>query len=260
MDQPNPKKILTWNVNSILARLDRLLVLIEKHQPDVLCLQELKCTEEKFPLSALKALGYECSVFGQKAYNGVAICSRLPIADCRFPLKDTTPFAARAVGARIQSSWIYSVYVPNGQAVGSEKYHYKLSWIKELGDYFHTAHSPTDSIVVCGDFNIAPEDRDVHDPALWSGKILFSEPEKAALMQLTKNRFIDTFRLHESQSGHFSWWDYRSLSFPLNKGLRIDCIFVTKDLAHRCVGASIDRAQRKGTKPSDHAPVLAYFI
>lgn len=255
-----PLKILTWNVNSVHARLPRLVALLQRETPDVLCLQELKCTEDRFPTDTLGQLGYTSVVLGQKAYNGVAVCSRIPIDERRLPLKgEGLPDAARIIGARMDRVWIYSVYVPNGQAVGTEKFHYKLSWMRALAKYLREEHEG-DPVALCGDFNVAPEDRDVHDPGALEGKLLFSGPEREALTDIVGDRFVDTFRIHEKNGGHYSWWDYRALSFQMNKGLRIDFVLATKDWASRCVRASIDRAQRKGEKPSDHAPVIAEFV
>jgi len=249
-------KVISWNVNSISSRLERLLGLLKREKPDVICLQELKCVDEKFPTPALEALGYHCAVFGQKTYNGVAILSKVKPKDIRRGFREDS---SRIISADIGGIRIISAYFPNGQAVGTEKYAYKLDWMKYFGLYLKESFSPTDRLILAGDLNVAPEDRDVHDPTVWRGRILFSEPEKKALEEIKQFGLIDTLRLHHHEGGLYSWWDYRELSFPFNKGLRIDFVLVTAPLAKACIAASILRDERKGTKPSDHAPVMAEF-
>jgi exodeoxyribonuclease-3 len=248
-------KIASWNVNSIRARQERLVAWLEAAKPDVLCLQELKCEDAKFPEAELRALGYHAAWHGQKTYNGVAILAREPLADVVRGIQDgAEPPQSRVIAATVRGVRIVSIYAPNGQSVGSEAYHYKLHWYARLRNYLDTNHKPGQPLVVTGDFNVAPEDRDCHDPKLWEGQTLFSGPEKAALIELS-----DTIRKHHAEPGRYSWWDYRSLSFPKNKGLRIDHLFATAPLYEKCTAADIDREARKGKQPSDHAPVWAEF-
>jgi exodeoxyribonuclease-3 len=253
-------KVASWNVNSISSRLTRVLAFLKRENPDVLCLQELKCVEEKFPTEPLREAGYYSVVHGQKTYNGVAILTRVPPQDVRRGFDDGGDDGqARFVAATVAGMRVCSAYIPNGQAVGTEKFQYKLQWFKRLEDYLTRHHRPADKLCLSGDFNVAPEDRDVHDPELWRGKILFSDPERQALATLMGFGLRDTFRLHHAEPGFYSWWDYRELSFPKDKGLRIDFIFASASLSEFCTGARIDRGERKGEKPSDHAPVLAEF-
>lgn len=251
-------RVVTWNVNSVKARLERLLNFLERRNPDVLFLQELKVTDDNFPYEPIGNLGYSATVYGQKTYNGVAILSKIAPKDIVKGFGDGDP-QSRFVGATIGKVRCYSAYIPNGQAVGSEKYAYKLEWLRKMRAYFETHHEPSDPILLGGDFNVAPEDRDVHDPTAWRGQILFSDPEKAGLKNVLDFGFSDTFRKFHSAAGHFSWWDYRMLGFAKNRGLRIDFIFATQELLASCRSASIDRDERKGELPSDHAPVVAEF-
>lgn len=253
-------KVVSWNVNSVKARLDRLLAYLAREAPDVVCLQELKCVEEAFPAAAVHDAGYHAAVLGQKTYNGVAILSREPLSDVTRGFGDgAADDAARFVGATVRGVRVYSAYIPNGQAVGTEKYAYKLEWMKRLRAFLDGRHTPRDPVLVAGDFNVAPEDRDVHDPAAWRGQILFSDPEKSALANVCAFGLHDTFRKFHADAGHYSWWDYRMLGFPKNRGLRIDFILATAPLLERCRAASIARDERKGQQPSDHAPVVAEF-
>lgn len=216
--------------------------------------------EEKFPFEAIKGAGYEAAVFGQKTYNGVAILSKRPLTQVQKGFVDGVEDpAARFILAQDGDFWVASAYIPNGQAVGAEAYSYKLKWFERMESFLKKRFSPEDRLVVGGDFNVAPEDRDVHSPAEWEGSILFSEPEKAAMKSLFSFGLVDTFRLHNQDKGLFSWWDYRALAFPFNKGLRIDFLLATKALASHCTSAAIDREERKGEKPSDHAPCIATF-
>jgi len=253
-------KVATWNVNSVNSRLERLLQFLKRESPDVLCLQELKCMEEKFPFEPIRAAGYDVAVYGQKTYNGVAILSKQPITQVQKGFGDGVDDpAARFILGYCEKLWVASAYVPNGQTVGSAAYEYKLKWYARLESLLKSRFTPGDSLLVAGDFNVAPEDRDCHNPTEWEGAVLFSEPEKAALKSLCRFGLVDTFRLHHQDSGLYSWWDYRQLAFPFNKGLRIDFILASSSLASVCNDASIDRDERKGEKPSDHAPCLATF-
>lgn len=252
--------IASWNCNSIRARLERLLAWLQKHSPDVLCLQELKCLEEHFPHEELKAAGYQAAVFGQKTYNGVAILSREPATEIVKGLSDgVADPQSRLIAATVRGVRILSAYAPNGQSLDSEAYFYKLEWFARLRNYLDARHKPDQPLVLCGDLNVAPEPIDTHDPALWEGQVLFSQKERAALKHVAAFGLVDTFRLHHPEGGRFSWWDYRALGFPKNHGLRIDHLWATQPLASRCAMAEIDREERKGKLPSDHAPVWAKF-
>jgi exodeoxyribonuclease III len=253
-------KIATWNVNSIRTRLPRLLSWLERRQPDIVCLQETKVVDANFPLAELEAAGYRCLINGQKTYNGVAILSLKEAIDAVRQLPgDTLESERRLLAAKIDGVKIINVYVPNGSEVGSIKYTYKLEWYRRLREFLDKSFDPKDQVLICGDFNVAPEDRDVWNPKLWQGKILFSEPEKEALKRVMEWGFIDTLRLHHSDGGFYTWWDYRAGSFHRGWGLRIDHILVSPPLAARCTSVEIDRDERKGEKPSDHAPVVATF-
>ena len=251
-------KIATWNVNSIRARHDRVLRWLERHQPDVLCLQELKVREADFPRLTIEAAGYKAAVLGQKTYNGVAILARQPLEDVRLGLGEDDP-QARLVSARVGGVRVLSAYFPNGRTVGSESYSYKLEWMSRLRSELDTSYDPDEPLALCGDFNVAPAPRDVHDPAAWEASVLFHPTVREALESIRSWGFVDSYRQHHADEGLFSWWDYRMLGFPKNRGLRIDHIFVTRSLAERCRDASIDREERKGKQPSDHAPVIASF-
>jgi len=253
-------KIATWNVNSVTARLPVVLEWLKKAKPDVLCMQELKCTTERFPREAFAELGYKAEVYGQPTYNGVGIVARSPITDVErgFP-DDEVGSHARLIAATIEGVRIVNVYVPNGQAVGTDKYQFKLKWLARLQEFFADDYWTDDEVLLCGDFNVAPEDRDVHDPQQWRGRILFSQPEKDALTGVKAWGFTDAFRQHEPASGHYSWWDYRAGSFRQNTGMRIDHIWVSENLAARCTNVWIDKEPRGWERPSDHTPVVAEF-
>ncbi|HEY2125496.1 MAG TPA: exodeoxyribonuclease III [Chthoniobacterales bacterium] len=252
-------KIVSWNINSLRKRQDRLFAWLEGARPDVVCLQETKCPDEQFPVLALQAAGYHAAFHGEKSYNGVAILSRTVQSDVRASLCDgTDDQQTRVVAATVSGLRIYSIYAPNGQTIGSPAYQYKLQWYRRLRDFL--ARENTTAAVVCGDFNVAPADEDVHDPDLWRGAIMCSEEERAALRDLTeKAGLCDTLRLHHPEGGLFSWWDYRMLAFPKNRGLRIDAVLASESLCKKCTAAGIDREMRKGKEPSDHAPVWAEF-
>ena len=253
-------RITSWNVNSIRARLDRLVDYLATRQPDVLCLQETKCQDAQFPYAALTAAGYHAVHHGQRTYNGVAILARQPIADPQLGLQDGVDDPqARLIAATVNGVRVISVYAPNGQQVGADAYAYKLAWYDRLRRYLDGHHAPAEWLVLTGDFNVAPEERDVHDPAGWQGSVLVSEPERQALRDLRAFGLVDTFRQHHQEAGRYSWWDYRNLAFPRNAGLRIDHVFATQTFAARCTAADIDREARKGQQPSDHAPVWAEF-
>ena len=253
-------KIATWNVNSVLARLPQVVRWLEAASPDVLCMQETKCVDEKFPADEFAKLGYLSESFGQAAYNGVAILSRVKCEEVRRGLPDDEPGAqSRVLTATVGGIRIVNVYIPNGQAVGAEKYYFKLEWLRRLREFFDSCYQPSDRVLLCGDFNVAPEDRDVHDPELWRGRILFSEPEKEALSKIMKWGLVDAFRMHNSEDKQYSWWDYRAGGFRRNLGLRIDHVWVTEPLARESQSVVIDKEPRRWEKPSDHAPVVATF-
>ncbi len=253
-------KIATWNVNSILARLPHVTRWLAAALPDVLCIQETKCSDDKFPLLDLQATGYDCVIFGQQAYNGVAILSRAGCASVQrgYPGDEATSHS-RLLAVDVAGVRVINVYVPNGQAVGSEKYHFKLEWLKRLREFLDQSYDPSSQVLICGDFNVAPEDRDVHDPRLWQNRVLCSEPERAALQQVKAWGFTDTFRLHNEEAGHYSWWDYRAGAFRRNLGLRIDHVWASASLAARSKTTWIDKEPRAWERPSDHAPVIADF-
>lgn len=251
-------KIASWNINSLRKRQDRLFAWLESFQPDVVCLQETKCPDDQFPVLDLQAAGYHASYHGEKSYNGVAILSKTAPTHVRASLCDEIEDPqARVIAATVAGCRVYSIYAPNGQAVGSPAYQYKLEWYNRLRECL--TREKNARIVVAGDLNVAPADVDVHDPDLWRGAIMCSDEERAALQSICDIGFLDTLRLHHQESGCFSWWDYRMLSFPKNRGLRIDAIMASKSLAKKCTAAGIDREMRKGKEPSDHAPVWAEF-
>ena len=223
----------------------------------MVCLQETKCTDEQFPCSRCKPPAITPRIT-ERSHNGVAILSKTQPHDVRASLCDEVADPqARVIAATIENVRVFSIYAPNGQAVGAPAYDYKLKWYTRLRDCL--SKEENQSLVVCGDFNVAPEDVDVHDPALWRGAIMCSDGERAAFRQLCETGLIDTLRLHHKESGLFSWWDYRMLAFPKNRGLRIDAILASKSLAEHCTAAGIEREMRKGKEPSDHAPVWAEF-
>lgn len=253
-------KLATWNVNSIRARQERVLEWVDQHRPDVLCLQELKTEDHKFPADAYRERGYEIATFGQKTYNGVAILSLTPLVDIERGFGDGTEDPqARFVGATTAGVRVLCAYVPNGQAVGSDKFAYKLRWLERLYAYLSARLEPTFPVLLCGDFNVAPASIDVHDPAAWEGQVLCTDLERAALKRIGEVGLLDLLRRLHPSGSHFTWWDYRQLAFPKNLGLRIDHIFVTPELAEKATAIHVDREARKGKLPSDHAPVVAEF-
>lgn len=252
-------KVGTWNVNSIKVRLPRLLAFLQRESPDILCLQELKCEELAFPFQELAQAGYVAHVFGQKTYNGVAILSKEPLSEMTKGFDDgDEENAARFVGGTTQEGLrVYSAYVPNGQEVGSEKYLYKLKWLRRMKNYLSSRSLSKSPLLVCGDYNIAPEDRDIYDPLAWRGQILCSERERKSLREILDLGFEDLFRLFEKGPGHYTWWDYRQLAFQKNLGLRIDLLLANSACSKICREVVSYRDERKGEKPSDHIPVIA---
>ncbi len=251
-------KLACWNVNSIRARHDRLLAWLERTEPDVVCLQELKVVDEAFPFEALGELDYHAAVYGQKTYNGVAVLSRTKAKAVRRGLGDDDP-QARFLEAKIGSLHVLCAYVPNGQEVGSDKWAYKLDWMARLRAFLDEHHSPSEPVILCGDFNVARDDRDVARPEEWAGSVLCHDDARRAMEAILDWGLVDLFRQKHPDGGVYSWWDYRALGFPKNNGLRLDYVLATESLARKCTAAEIDRNQRKGNKPSDHAPVVVEF-
>jgi exodeoxyribonuclease-3 len=249
-------RITTWNVNSIRQRLDRVRAWLFAHQPDVACLQETKVVDDDFPRAPFEDLGYAVETFGQKTYNGVALLSRKPVTDVTrgFP-GDADDAQRRMIAATVAGVRIVNVYVPNGEAPDSPKFAFKMEWLARLTDWLRAAAATTNSLVVLGDFNIAPEERDVHFLDEWRGHVHFHPREHEALAKIRAVGLEDVFRRHHEEGGHYSWWDYRGLAFPRNDGLRIDLILASAAVAQRSKGCEIDRPERKGEKPSDHVPV-----
>ncbi|NJN47220.1 MAG: exodeoxyribonuclease III [Candidatus Competibacteraceae bacterium] len=252
-------KIATWNVNSLRVRLPQVLDWLETEQPDILAVQETKTADPDFPLQAFIAAGYQALFSGQKTYNGVALFSRAPAADPVQDLPDLQDPQRRVLGATIGPVRILNVYVPNGQAVGTEKYAYKLAWLDKLIRYVKEQLASHSHFVLLGDFNIAPQDCDVYDPQSWAGQVLCSEPERSTLQQLLTLGLQDAFRLFEQEPESYSWWDYRAAGFRRNHGLRIDLVLVSPAMAPLCTACRIDKAPRRLERPSDHAPVVASF-
>jgi exodeoxyribonuclease-3 len=249
--------LATWNVNSIRARHEKLLGWLESARPDVVCLQELKVEDDKFPRAEYEAQGWHVATHGQRTYNGVAILSKKPLEDVQVGLQDgEDDLQARLIAATIAGVRVMSLYAPNGESLGSEKYQYKLRWFGRLKRHLESRYSKTQPMALLGDFNVAPEPRDVHDPHRWEPTVLYHGDARAALSQLNQFGLVDAFRLKRDEPGLFTWWDYRAGAFHKNQGLRIDHVLVTEPLAPRVREARIDREARKNPTPSDHAPVL----
>jgi exodeoxyribonuclease-3 len=250
-------KLVTWNINGIRARHARVLAWVQAHRPDVLCLQELKSEDAGFPLGPYRELGYSVETYGQKAYNGVAILARAPLEDVRRGFADGAPedpqarlLTATAFGLRVTCA-----YFPNGESTTSEKFPYKLSWMARLRDRLAADAAAHPARALCGDFNVAPEDVDVFDPAAWRGRVLFTDEEKAALAAIRDLGFVDVVRRVRPEGKLFTWWDYRLRGFPRDLGMRIDHVYATPQVAERATGAEADRVERGGETPSDHAPL-----
>jgi exodeoxyribonuclease III len=251
-------KLVTWNVNSLTVRLPRLLAWLALHQPDIVCLQELKCEEAKFPFEALAEAGYEALVHGQKTYNGVAIVYKrgLSPTDVQIAIPNFEDPQARAIAATFGELRVICLYVVNGQAIDSDKFVYKQAWLAALTAWLKTEVSAHKQLAVLGDYNIAPADADVHDPAAWAGQVLCTDIERGFFESWLALGLKDSFRLFEQAPKLFSWWDYRMLGFQKNQGMRIDHILITEALAAKAQGCVIDKQERRGEKPSDHAPVV----
>ena len=249
--------IATWNVNSIRARIEHLTRWLSQTSPDVVGIQETKVQDADFPHAEFAALGYHVLFSGQKSYNGVAVLSKQPATLLASALPGFDDPQRRVLAAKVENITLVNLYVPNGSAVGSEKYSYKLAWLDALGDWVAKLVASGEPLVLVGDFNIAPDDRDVHDPEAWRGKILCSEDERQRLQRLIDLGLCDVFRRFEQPAQAFSWWDYRAGGFRRNEGLRIDLILASATLAKRCEACDIDVGPRRWEKPSDHAPVVA---
>ena len=249
-------KIASWNVNGIRARIEHVTAWIKSNQPDVLALQETKVMDDMFPFEAFTSLGYEAMIYGQKSYNGVALLSKKSPKECTRGIDDFVDEQTRVISGIYEGVKIIDVYIPNGQSVGSEKFEYKMRWLTNLHRYLEASIKRNEQIVVLGDFNIAPQDIDVHDPIEWKGKVLCSDEEREWLHKIEKIGFVDSFRLFNQDEGLFSWWDYRMASYRRKMGMRIDLILISEALKKGCMKSYIDETPRGQDKPSDHAPVL----
>lgn len=253
-------KLAAWNVNSLKVRLPHVLDWLAANQPDVLCLQETKQEDKDFPAQALQEAGYTSLFAGQKTYNGVAILSKNPGSDVQIGIPGFTDAQQRVLAATVDDVRVVCVYVPNGQSVGSDKYQYKLQWLEALTNWLREELVKHPRLALLGDYNIAPEDCDVHDPKAWEGQVLCSEAERAAYARLVALGLKDAFRLFQQAEKSYSWWDYRMAAFRRNMGLRIDHILLSAPLAQQCTTCWIDTAPRKLERPSDHAPVIAEVV
>lgn len=257
--KPRVLKIATWNINSLTVRLTHVLDWLKREGPDILALQETKLVDERFPAMAFVEQGYHSIFSGQKTYNGVAILGRCPPVTWNTGMPGFTDPQKRVIIGEYSGIQILNLYVPNGSEVGSDKYAYKLNWLDRLSAHIDELQRDQKPLILLGDFNIAPEDIDVHDPKEWEGQVLVSAPERAAFARLLAHGLADCYRLHNQQPGGFSWWDYRAGSFRRNRGLRIDHILASQRLASRCISCIIDAEPRALERPSDHAPVVAVF-
>ena len=262
-------RIATWNVNSVRTRLDQVLAWLQQERPEVLCLQETKVTDELFPLEAFEALGYATAISGQKAYNGVAILSRLLLEDVQIGFDALLPHdpespglseQKRVISALIDGIRVLNLYVPNGSSLKSEKYPYKLEWLACLGRYLEIQAQQGDPLCMVGDFNIGLESRDLPDPERLTGGIMASPAERKALKAALGERLSDVFRVFEPASGHWSWWDYRSGAWDRDRGWRIDHIYLCQELLDCATGCVIHKATRGNEQPSDHAPVVVNLV
>lgn len=246
-------RIATWNVNSIRARIDAVVDWLGRVEPDVLCMQETKVVDDDFPTDELQRMGYAVAMSGQKTYNGVAIASRLPMRAVTVGFEGGEPDPEkRLIAATIGGVRVLSAYIPNGKSVESQSFGQKLRFFDRLV----TALTPPGTVALCGDFNVAPDERDVFDPEAMRGQLHFHPDEHRALARLTELGLVDAYRLHHAEGGRYSWWDYRGGGLAKNQGLRIDLVLLSRDLAERCTRAEIDVSERQKDKPSDHAPVV----
>jgi exodeoxyribonuclease III len=250
-------KLAAWNVNSLKVRLPQLVDWAARQLPDVVCLQETKLEDANFPAQDLRDIGFHAAYAGQKTYNGVAILSREPLTDVIAGVPGFEDDQKRVIAATLGDMRIVCVYVPNGQSVDSDKYQYKLRWLEATTRWLGDELGRHEKLAVLGDFNIAPDERDVHDPKAWEGQVLFSEPERAAFRRMLDLGLKDAFRLFDQPEKSFTWWDYRMNAFRRKMGLRIDHILLSEPLAKTCKSVVIDIEQRKAERPSDHAPIIA---
>lgn len=253
-------KLATWNVNSLKVRLPHVLDWLATQQPDVLCLQETKLEDASFPVAELQAIGYRALFSGQKTYNGVALLGKTHGTDILSSIPGFADDQKRILAATYDDVRVICAYFPNGQSVDSDKYQYKLRWLEALHEWLHDELAKYPQLALLGDYNIAPEDRDVHDPKAWEGNVLVSPAERAAFSKLLALGLRDAFRLFSQAENSFSWWDYRMAAFRRNMGLRIDHILLSPPLASRCKACWIDKSPRKLERPSDHAPVVAEIL
>ena len=250
-------RLAAWNVNSLKIRLPQVVGWLSANQPDVLCLQETKVEDDMFPLAEIELAGY-CAVFsGQKTYNGVAILSKQQAKEATRAIPEFNDTQRRVLAATIENMRVICVYAPNGQSVDSDKYRYKLEWFAAVNKWLKAELAQYPKLAVLGDLNVAPEDRDVHDPQAWEGNVLVSPKERQAFGEMLKLGLKDSFRLFEQPENSFSWWDYRLSAFRRNLGLRIDHILLSSELAPCCKSSTIDTGPRRAERPSDHAPVVA---
>ena len=250
-------RVASWNVNSLKVRLPQVLDWLAKHQPHALCLQELKLEDVNFPAAAIEAAGYFAAFSGQKTYNGVAILSRSPATNVACGIAGFDDPQRRVISADVDGVRLVCAYIPNGQSLDSDKYNYKLGWLSAFSTWLERELAGHPQLAVLGDYNIAPEDRDVHDPKAWEGQVLVSAPERDAFRKLIRLGFSDSFRQFEQAEKSYTWWDYRMNGFRRNLGLRIDHILLSHSLAQKCTGCSIDVEPRRNERPSDHAPIVA---
>lgn len=252
-------KLASWNVNSLKVRLPHVLDWLAEHQPDILGLQETKTIDENFPVEDIESAGYQVAFAGQKTYNGVAVISKITPEDIVTDLPGLEDPQRRVLGCTVGDIRFLNLYVPNGSEVGSEKYDYKLGWLEKLAEHVEDQVKIFENLVVVGDFNIAPDDRDLWDPEGWKDKILVSKPERDALQRLVNLGLTDTFRLFDQEDNIYSWWDYRAAGFRRNHGMRIDLVLSSPAMTERCTASYVDKEPRKLERPSDHAPVVAEF-
>lgn len=257
MARPTPMKIVTWNVNSLRARMPRVLEFLERASPDVVCLQETKVVDELFPAQELEDAGYRVARHGQKTYNGVAILARTAIEDVVVGIPGTDHAEARVIAGTVDGVRVLNLYVVNGKEVGCDKYEYKLAWMGDVARYVAEEFPMGEPVVVTGDFNVTFDDRDVYDPEKWRGKILCSDPEREALARIMEPGLHDALRKHTDEAGIYTWWDFRTRGFQRGNGLRIDHFLLSQPALDACTSpVEVDLDARGGEKPSDHAPVL----
>jgi len=252
-------RIATWNVNSVRARLPRLLAWLSERRPDVVCLQETKCLDEQFPRAEIEEVGYDIALHGQRTYNGVAILSKRRLEDVRRGMGDAEfDDEARVIGATVDDLMVLCVYVVNGQSVGSEKFEHKLRWLGRLREFLRESYDTAEKVVVTGDFNVTFDDRDVYDPEAWRERILCSTPEREALGRIVELGYADALREFTDEGGIYTWWDFRTRGFERGgRGLRIDHLLMSRPCLETCTGVEVDVEARRGERPSDHAPVFA---